>query len=44
MSPYNPRHDDSVSVLRMVIGVAIVVALIVLLFFAIGYGLGRAFL
>ncbi len=37
------RPDDSVSVLRLVIGVALLVALIILVFFGIGYGIGRVF-
>lgn len=37
------RPDDSVSVLRLVIGVALLVALIILLFFGIGYAVGRLF-
>ena len=37
-------NDRGPSVLAMVGLVAVVVALIILVFFAIGYGLGRAFL
>ncbi|MEV4421308.1 hypothetical protein AB0L40_15180 [Patulibacter sp. NPDC049589] len=43
MAPTTPRHDDSIPVLRMVLAVAAVVALVILVFFGIGYGLGRAF-
>jgi preprotein translocase subunit SecE len=42
MSPPT-RHDDSVPVLRMVLAVAVVAALVILVFFAIGYGIGRVF-
>jgi hypothetical protein len=37
-------NEDGPSVLTMVIGVAVVVAAVILLFFAIGYLLGRVFL
>lgn len=37
------RPDDSVSVLRLVIGVALLVALIILIFFGVGYWIGRVF-
>jgi hypothetical protein len=37
-------NDDGPSVLTMVAFVAIVVALVILVFFAIGYGFGRLFL
>ncbi|MFA4928506.1 MAG: hypothetical protein WC558_08315 [Patulibacter sp.] len=43
MSGPPPRPDDSVSVLRLVIGVALLVALIILVFFGIGYWVGRVF-
>jgi hypothetical protein len=43
MPPTTPRHDDQVPVLRMVLAVAAVVALVILVFFGVGYGLGRAF-
>ncbi len=36
--------EDGPSVPRMVVAVAVVVATVILLFFAIGYGLGRVFL
>lgn len=36
--------DDAPSVLSMIALVAIVVALVILIFFAVGYGFGRAFL
>ena len=36
--------DDGPSVLAMMAAVAVVVALVILVFFAIGYGLGQAFL
>jgi len=37
-------NDDGPSVLRMMAAVAVLVALVILVFFAIGYGLGQAFL
>jgi len=37
-------NEDGPSVPKMMAAVAIVVATVVLLFFAIGYGLGRVFL
>jgi hypothetical protein len=37
-------NDRGPSLLAMVALVAVVVALVILVFFAIGYGLGRAFL
>ena len=37
-------NEDGPSVLSMVVGVAVVVATVILLFFAIGYVLGRMFL
>lgn len=37
-------NEDGPSVLKMMAAVAIVVATVILLFFAIGYALGRAFL
>jgi hypothetical protein len=37
-------NDRGPSLLAMMALVAIVVALVILVFFAIGYGLGRAFL
>ena len=37
-------NEDGPSVLSMVVGVAVVVATVILLFFAIGYVLGRVFL
>lgn len=43
MPPSPPRHDDSIPVLRMVLAVAAVVAVVILVFFAVGYGLGQAF-
>jgi len=43
MPPTTPRHDDSIPVLRMVLAVAAVVAIVILVFFGVGYGLGRAF-
>ncbi len=43
MSVPPQRPDDSVSALRLVIGVALLVALIILLFFGVGYGVGRVF-
>jgi hypothetical protein len=36
--------NDGPSLLAMVAVVAVVVALVILVFFAIGFGLGRAFL
>lgn len=36
--------DDGPSVLQMVAWVAIIVAVVILLFFALGYGFGRLFL
>lgn len=45
MSPERDRGtNDAPSVLSMIALVAIVVALIILIFFALGYGVGRAFL
>lgn len=37
-------NEDGPSVLSMVVGVAVVVATVILVFFAIGYLLGRVFL
>ena len=37
-------NEDGPTVLSMVVGVAVVVATVILLFFAIGYVLGRVFL
>jgi hypothetical protein len=37
-------HDDGPSVLAMVGGVALLVALVILVFFGLGYGFGRLFL
>ena len=37
-------NDDEPSVLAMVLAVAAIVAVTILVFFAIGYGLGRIFL
>jgi preprotein translocase subunit SecE len=37
-------NDDGPSVLRMVGAVALFVALVILVFFAAGYGFGRLFL
>lgn len=37
-------NEDGPSVLKMVAAVAIVVATVILLFFAVGYVLGRVFL
>ncbi len=37
-------NEDGPRVLTMVVAVAAVVAAVILLFFAIGYGLGRVFL
>jgi len=37
-------NEDGPSVVSMVVAVAVVVATVILLFFAIGYGLGRVFL
>jgi hypothetical protein len=37
-------NDDGPSVLTMVGAVALIVALVILLFFAAGYGFGRLFL
>jgi hypothetical protein len=36
--------DDGPSVLAMIAAVAVIVALVILVFFAIGYGFGRLFL
>lgn len=38
------EDDDGPSVLAMVLGVALVVAVVILVFFAAGYGFGRLFL
>lgn len=37
-------NDDGPSVARMIGGVALLVALVILVFFAAGYGFGRLFL
>jgi preprotein translocase subunit SecE len=37
-------NEEGPSVLSMVVAVAVVVATVILLFFAVGYGLGRVFL
>ena len=37
-------NEDGPSVISMMVAVAIIVALVILVFFAIGYGLGRLFL
>jgi preprotein translocase subunit SecE len=37
-------HDDGPRVGTMVAAVAVIVALVILVFFAIGYGFGRLFL
>jgi preprotein translocase subunit SecE len=37
-------NDDRPSMLRMVSGVALFVAVVILVFFAAGYGFGRLFL
>jgi hypothetical protein len=37
-------HDDGPSVLTMIGAVALIVALVILVFFAAGYGFGRLFL
>lgn len=37
-------NDDGPSVLAMVLAVAAIVALTILVFFALGYGFGRLFL
>ncbi len=37
-------NEDGPSVLKMIAAVAIVVATVILLFFAVGYVLGRVFL
>lgn len=45
MAGSRDRSDDGApSVLSMIALVAIVVALVILIFFALGYGFGRAFL
>jgi len=45
MPPQEPQHhDDQLPVLRLVLGVAVVVAVVILVFFGIGYALGRMFL
>jgi len=36
--------EDGPSVLAMILGVAFIVALTILVFFALGYGFGRLFL
>jgi hypothetical protein len=40
----NELDDDGPSVLTMVGAVALIVALVILVFFAVGYGFGRLFL
>jgi preprotein translocase subunit SecE len=37
-------NDEGPSVITMVAAVAIIVALVILVFFALGYGFGRLFL
>ncbi len=37
-------NEDGPSVLSMVVAVAVIVATVILLFFAVGYVLGRVFL
>ena len=37
-------NDDGPSVISMVGAVALIVALVILVFFALGYGFGRVFL
>lgn len=37
-------NEDGPSVISMMVAVAIIVALVILLFFGIGYALGRLFL
>lgn len=37
-------NDDGPSVMAMIGAVALVVALVILVFFAVGYGVGRLFL
>ena len=37
-------NEDGPSVVSMIVGVAVVVATVILVFFAIGYGLGKIFL
>jgi preprotein translocase subunit SecE len=37
-------NDDEPSVLAMILAVAAIVAITILVFFAVGYGLGRVFL
>jgi|GEM_PF-4460615 len=44
MSPSRPPHDEELPFLRMIIGVAVIVTLVILVFFGIGYALGRALL
>ncbi len=39
-----PMDDDGPSVLTMIGAVALIVALVILVFFAAGYGFGRLFL
>jgi preprotein translocase subunit SecE len=36
--------DDGPSVIAMILAVAVIVALVILVFFALGYGFGRLFL
>ncbi|MCW2998340.1 MAG: hypothetical protein JWN65_1889 [Solirubrobacterales bacterium] len=38
------NHDDGPSVLLMIVGVAVIVALVILVFFAGGYLFGRQYL
>jgi hypothetical protein len=40
----NEMDDDGPSVLTMVGAVALIVALVILVFFGVGYGFGRLFL
>jgi len=37
-------NDDGPSVIVMVVGVAVIVSLVILVFFGVGYLLGRVFL
>jgi hypothetical protein len=39
-----PIGQDGPGVLSMIVAVAVVVATVILVFFAVGYGLGRVFL
>lgn len=42
--PPRHHHDDELPIVRLIVGVAVIVALVILVFFGLGYALGRAYL